>query len=196
MAPDGGIVFGRIDPDGVLEVRERPAGGPVGAAVTVAVDAEHLNVLVGADGTAAVLFDDEDGDRYAALRPPGGTWGFAQPVGPPGVEAIAPSGELWRVGPAPGWDGRLAVFRRSGMTLLPAPATGAREVTPALALPGAGGAHVVYVEEGTNDDQGHCQAKTVIRAVDVTAGGEVGRSTALDSFTAIGLGTAQQCALD
>ena len=69
MAPDGGIVFARIAPDGSLEVRERPAGGPVGAAVTVAAEAEHLNVLVGADGTAAVLFD-EDGERYAASRPP------------------------------------------------------------------------------------------------------------------------------
>src|SRR3954447_15399335 len=52
MAPDGRIVFARIAPDGALEVRERPAGGPVGATITIPPvddDAErpaHLHVLI------------------------------------------------------------------------------------------------------------------------------------------------------
>src|SRR4051794_5592222 len=97
MAPDGRIVFARIAPDGAVEVRERPAGGPTGAAVMFTdEDAENLHVLVGTDGTAAVVFDDEDA-HYAALRAPGGAWGFPEPVGPPGAdpgsEAVTSGGE-------------------------------------------------------------------------------------------------------
>src|SRR3954447_24344327 len=133
MAQDGRIVFARVTLDGALEGRERAPGGPVAAPVTLADGAEHLHVLVGADGTAAVLFDDED-ERYVALRPPddrapvgarGGAaavapWSDPVPVGPagsePGAEAIAPDGELWRVAAAPGDAGRLAVYRRGVAT--------------------------------------------------------------------------------
>src|SRR3954447_5270186 len=69
MGSDGRIVFARIAPDGALEARGPPrggavggpwgsAGGPVGALVTPSADdAEHVRVLMGVDGTAAVLFD-------------------------------------------------------------------------------------------------------------------------------------------
>src|SRR4051812_3617247 len=103
MAQDGRIVFARIAPGGALEIRERPPGGPVGPPVTLAdaAGAERLHVVVGADGTAAVLFDEED-ERYVALRPPGGAWADPEPVGPStGAEAIAPDGELWRVAATP-----------------------------------------------------------------------------------------------
>src|SRR3954451_6264760 len=121
MAQDGRIVFARITPGGALEVRERPAGGPVGPTIPIAGEAAHLRVLVGADGTAAVLFDEDD-ERYASLRAPDGTWSVAEPVGPRDAdEAIAPDGSLWRVGSAPGASDRLAVYQRSGVTLLPAP---------------------------------------------------------------------------
>src|SRR4051794_27692785 len=136
MAADGRIVFARIAPDGALEVRERPAGGPVGPPVTLAADdAAHLHVLMGVDGTAAVLFDEED-ERYAALRAPGGGWSDPRPLAPAGAdtgtEAVTTSGEVWRVAPVA--VGRLAVYRTSGAPiLLPAPAVGAEDTAAVLA---------------------------------------------------------------
>src|SRR4051812_27470094 len=176
MASDGRIVFARIAPDGALEVRERPPGGPVGAPVTLADgDAADLRVLMGVDGTAAVLFDDED-ERYAAVRAPGGGWGDPRPLGPagadPGTEAVTSSGQVWRVAPAPE-AGRLALYRGAGVILLPAPAAGARDTAPVLVLPRAGGAQVVYVEEGATAEAGQCVGKTVVHAVDISTAGAV-----------------------
>src|SRR3954454_24462989 len=55
MASDGRIVFARIAPDGAVEVRERPAGGPVGPMTTLPPittdDVSQLRVLMGPDGT-------------------------------------------------------------------------------------------------------------------------------------------------
>src|SRR4051812_48536190 len=262
MAADGRIVFARIAPDGALEVRERPAGGPVGAPVTLAADdAEHLRVLMGVDGTAAVLFDeegeryaarrapggpgsdprplgaagggpaggrvgapvplagdaaehlrvlmgvdgtgavlfDEEGERYAARRAPGGRWSDPRPLGPAGgdagTEGVTSSGEVWEVAPAA--DGSLAVHRTSGAPIvLPAPAVGADDTAPVLALPRTGGGHVVYVEEGATGAEGSCTGKTVVHAVDVSAAGAVSPRATLDSFAATGAGTADDCAFD
>src|SRR4051794_14289301 len=261
MAQDGRIVFARVTPDGALQVRERPPGGPLAAPVTIADGAEHLHVLGGADGTAAVLFDEDD-ERYVALRPPDGAvpvgaragaavvapdgawddpdpagselgaeavapdaasgepapvgarggaaavardgaWSDPVPVGPagsePGAEAIAPDGELWRVAAAPGDAGRLAVYRRGVATapqtlLLPPPAVGATDAEPALALPGSGGAHVAYLEQGTTGEDGHCSGKTTVLAADVPRAGAVPRAVLLDSFRADGAGSAESCA--
>jgi len=204
MAQNGRIVFARITPGGALEVRERPPGGPVGAPVAIAgaAGAEHLRALNGLDGTTALLFDLED-ERYASLQAPGGgPWTPPAPLGPSspasGAEGVAPDGELWRVAEAPGEPGRLAVYRSrsAAPTLFPPPAVGAADGEPALALFGAGGAHVVFVEQGAQAQAGACTAKTVVRTVDLPGAGAVPPSVVLDSFTATGTGTATACALD
>jgi hypothetical protein len=152
MARDGRIVFARIAPGGALEVRERPAGGPIGAPVTVTDDAAHLHVMVGADSTVAVFFDAR-GKRFAWVR-----GHDPHPLGPagadPGAEGITSGGELWRVAAS---DGRLTLYRAgSSPILLPPPSVGGRDTAPALATPGAGGAHVVYIEQGATDEDGLC----------------------------------------
>src|SRR5262245_55324658 len=64
MAPDGRVVAARFAPSGALEVRERPPGGEFGATTTVGPASlldgapdPNLQVLTGADGTAALIFD-------------------------------------------------------------------------------------------------------------------------------------------
>ena len=153
----------------------RPAGRSGGRCTIAPRGGDTCTCWSGADGTAGVLFDEGD-VRYAALRPPGGDVAAARSRSgrPSADEAIAPSGELWRVGPAPGL-GRPA--RRLPAVRLD-PAAGAacrgerRHAGPDHA--GAGGARVVYVEEGTTSDQGRCLGKTVVLAIDVSGAGEVG----------------------
>src|SRR5262245_6887394 len=59
MAPDGTVVVARFTNSGSLEVRERPPGGEFGATITlrtpVIAPAPNLKVLIGADGTAAIV---------------------------------------------------------------------------------------------------------------------------------------------
>src|SRR5829696_950432 len=118
-APDGTVIVARFAPDGALEVRERPPGGPFGPATTlprVALGLQpfpRLQVLAGPDGTAAVLFD-VGGVRFASLRPPGGDWTNPDPVSPAGAgagqAAVAPDGVLWVVARAPDDADHLAVY--------------------------------------------------------------------------------------
>src|SRR3954470_21563401 len=148
MAPDGTIVVARFAPDGTLEVRERPPGGPFGAAAIIPVpdeprDPPALEVLAGDYGTVAVLFD-AGGERYASLRPPRGTWSDPQVVGAagadPGQAAVAPDGVLWAVGEDPADPRALTVTQLAAdgdetFTPLPAPPAGARDVAAALDVP-------------------------------------------------------------
>src|SRR4051794_37861947 len=104
MAPDGTVVYARVEPGGALEVRERPPGGPVGPSVTierVTVDPQpspNVQVLAGRSGSAAVLFDAGAG-RDAALRQANGRWGRPEPFllarAAPGPGAPAPGRGLW-----------------------------------------------------------------------------------------------------
>ena len=209
MAPDGTIVFARYAPDGALEVRERPPGGPVGPTITlppVAVDPQplpNLQVLVGADGTAAVLFDVGN-LRYASLRVPGGTWTDPDVAGLSGAgprrAAISPGGVLWIMGRAPENADRLVVFRTAPgdparVTELPAPPPGARQLAGTLTAPHGGGARVLFVEETVTANGEDCSRTTAMVEVDVPDWGPAGAPTVLDRLTGTGTGTADACAL-
>src|SRR4051812_23043201 len=156
MGPDGTIVIARIAPDGKVEVRERPPGGPFGDTATL--EPVHdpprgfpLQVLVGEYGTAAVLFDAGP-ERYASLRPPGGRWGRPQEVAPSGPRpaVVAPDGALWTAGEDADDDDdalmvtRLAPGGAARSIPLPAPPAGARDVSPMITVPSAGEAHVTF----------------------------------------------------
>jgi len=183
MAPDGTIVVARFAPSGELEVRERPPGGPFGATVTIPPvglvprPLPNLEVLTGADGTAAVLFDAGN-VRYAALRSPGGSWRAPAelalaPTGP-GAAAIAPKGVLWTVSRNPGEPGRLFVHRLapSGTvrsTPLPAPPAGSEDLTGVIAAPQAGRVRVAYLQRRTTAVGQRCTETVSILSVEVGA---------------------------
>ena len=210
LAPDGRLVVARFAPDGALEVRERPRGGGFGATVTippVTVEPQprpNLQLLMGADGTAAILFD-AGAARYASLRPPGGAWSRPYVISLAGAQrgqaAIDAGGALWAVGPDPGDEAELEVSRRTAdgmthVTPLPAPPPGTRDLTPALAVAPAGGAHVVYAERGSVDGGPGCLARVRVRAVTVPVAGAVLPPATLDVFDASGPGSADACNLD
>ena len=207
MAPDGTIVLARFSPAGALEVRERAPGGPLGATITippVAVDPQpfpNLQVLVGANGTAAVL-TDVGNIRYAAMRAPGGRWTDLEVIGlsgaGPGQAAIAPSGVLWIVGRVPDDVGGLAVVRMApgaaiGVTRLPAPPPGAQHLARALTVAPTGGAHALYIEQRVTREGEDCARTTAVIEVDVSGAGAVAVPTVLDAFTTTGRGPAPVC---
>ncbi|MDA0161537.1 hypothetical protein OM076_14770 [Solirubrobacter ginsenosidimutans] len=209
LAPDGRAVFARFAPDGALEVRERPPGGPVGATITlppVTVEPParpNLQLLMGADGTAAVLFD-AGGARYASMRAPGAYWTDPEPISPagagPGQAAIGPDGALWVAAQSPEDATGLAVFRMTAghagtRASFPAPRAGARDLFPALVAPTAGSAHVIYVERGATEAGAGCAVRTAVLAVDVPAQGANLPPRRLDAFDATGEGTPDICHL-
>ena len=209
LAPDGRAVFARFAPDGALEVRERPPGGAVGATITlppVTVEPQpfpKLQLLMGADGTAAVLFD-AGAVRYASMRAPGTYWTDPEPISPagagPGQAAIGPDGALWVAAQSPENAAGLAVFRmtaghRAARASFPAPRAGARDLFPALVAPTAGSAHVIYVERGATVAGAGCAVRTDALAVDVPAQGATLPPRRLDAFDATGEGTPDICHL-
>jgi hypothetical protein len=207
MGPDGTIVIARVAPDGNVEVRERPPGGPVGDTVTLEPvtappRASTLQVLVGEYGTAAVLFDVGLA-RYAALRQPGGRWTRPDVVSLAGSRqaAVAPDGALWVVGPDPGDPDELGVSRmtpdgHATLTPLPAPEGAARDVFPMITVPAPGEAHVTFQRELTEAGQGACRRQAIDFAIDVPARGAPGAPQPLANVRAAGTGTAGNCALD
>src|SRR4051794_38998932 len=158
MAPDGTIVAARFSPDEALEVRERPPGGPFGATITLPhalIDPRpepHMQVLMGANGTAAILFDAGT-VRYATLRPPGGTWTRPQVLAPEGTDeaGIGQDGAVWAAGDDPEAAGGLALFRLAAgghpeRRPLPPPPGGADDREPSPAPPHSGGAYVAHLQ--------------------------------------------------
>jgi hypothetical protein len=198
MAPDGTIVIARIAPDGRVEVRERPPGGPVGATVPIepVAPASSLQVVTGAYGTAAVLFD-ADGERYASLRPPGGSWEPPEEVG--GRQAaVAPDGALWTIG-AGAANGltvtRLAPGGEPRTIPLAGPPQGARDVSPMITVPYAAEAHVTFQRLTLEAGDGACRRITANFAADVPARGRPDDPRPLATFRAAGEGAADGCAL-
>ncbi|HEY6892036.1 MAG TPA: hypothetical protein VI300_29810, partial [Solirubrobacter sp.] len=209
LAPDGRAVFARFAPSGALEVRERPPGGPVGATITLPPvtvappPRPNLQLLVGADGTAAVLFD-AGAVRYASMRAPGAYWTDPEPISParagPGQAAVGPDGALWVVAQSPDDAAGLAVFRMTAghagaRASFPAPRAGARDLFPALVAPAAGSAHVIYVERGATEAGAGCAVRTAVLAVDVPEQGATLPPRRLDAFDATGEGTPDVCHL-
>jgi len=206
MAPDGTAVYARFAPDGALEVRERPPGGPVGPTislqkVTVAPPPQsQLEVLTGADGSAALTFN-VGGIRFASVRAAGGRWTDPSEAAPAGGQAaLAPDGVLWIVARSPALDDTLSVYRfgPDGRTeTTPLPATNARQLVGALTVPTAGEAHVAFLEQAAAPGEGdRCVLRSKVRAVDVFANGTTGIAHTLDQVDADGTGTAENCAAD
>ena len=206
MAPDGTAVYARFAPDGALEVRERPPGGPVGPTislqkVTVAPPPQsQLEVLTGADGSAALTFN-VGGIRFASVRAAGGRWTDPSEAAPAGGQAaLAPDGVLWIVARSPALDDTLSVYRfgPDGRTeTTPLPATNARQLVGALTVPTAGEAHVAFLEQAAAPGEGdRCVLRSKVRAVDVFANGTTGIAHTLDQVDAGGTGTAENCAAD
>jgi hypothetical protein len=210
MAPDGTIVIARYAPDGALEVRERPPGGPVGQTITipaVTVDPQpfpNLQVLAGADGTAAVLFDAGSA-RYASMRAPGGGWTRPEIISLAGTSppqaAIAPDGVLWIVGRVAGNEIAVAVSRmtaagRVQITPLPLPPPGAQDSGRVLTTSPGGDAHVLYSEFAQITDAPRCTRRTAVLEVDVSARGYAGPATTLDSFDFNGQVSDDGCDID
>jgi hypothetical protein len=204
MGPDGTIVVARLAPDGDVEVRERPPGGPVGETATLEPVGDPprgfpLQVVVGEYGTAAVLFDAGP-ERYAALRPPGGRWGRPQEVGPSGPRpaVVAPDGALWTVGEDADDDEALAVTRLApgGGTdpiPLPDPPEGGRDVSPMITVPSAGEAHVTFQRVIVEAQAGACRRIAVNFTVDVPAHGDPSVPQPLATTRAAGDGPADDC---
>jgi hypothetical protein len=101
-----------------LNVAHRAAGKPFGAPEVVDAEAWEVSIAAGAAGHAAVLFTRyEIGGRrlFTAFRPPGGTFGEAEPVSdqipgetdPAAHVAVAPDGTaiyVWQQPTAGDWS--------------------------------------------------------------------------------------------
>jgi hypothetical protein len=205
MAPDGTVIYARFADDGALEVRERPAGGPVGgvtrlAPVTVKPPSNsHLQVLTSPDGVALVF--DAGEVRYASVRAPGAQWTDPSPAAPAGGQAaLDPHGRLWLLSRAPDRDDALAVykFRTDEAPLVtPVPFSGAPQFSPALSVPTPDAAHVAFLERDTQEGEvgWPCTLLSKIREVDVPAAGAPGPVFTLDRFEAHGTVVEGGCAL-
>ncbi len=200
MAPDGTVVAARFTPDDEdVEVSERPPGGPAGAPITLPhvvgfpLHGENLQVLTGADGTAAVLFDVNANLRFASVRRPGGRWSDPDVVAlRDGTATLGPDGELWAATRSPAHPGALWVTHVEDGELnvieLPLPPQGWSDQAPVIAVSRAGHAHVVFIEAKVDDgDEQHCTKESRILALDTdrVAAGPV---TTLDAFAAAGAG--------
>jgi hypothetical protein len=199
MAPDGTVVAVRFTPDnGDAEVVERPPGGPARAPIKLPRvlgeprPGENLEVLTGADGTAAVLYDAGN-FRFASVRRPGRGWSDPEIVALRGGTAIlAPDGELWAATRSPAEPDALWVTRLEDGNInvipLPEPPDGFVDQAPAIAVPRAGSAHVVFVQAKTTDtDEDQCTREARIISID-TDRVAPGPATVLDAFTSNGAG--------
>jgi hypothetical protein len=199
MAPDGTVIVARIAGDGELEVRERPPGGAFGAPVELGPldrPPTDLEVLTATDGSAAVVATGGD-LRFASLRTASGRWTRPDEAFPtlgltePGPLALAPGAALWSVARGQAGDGGFAAYRLAGdgpATFTPLPrADDARHAFSALSVTPDGTVRVVFTElTGPVADGARCALRSQLRAVDVTATGELGPAQTLDAVEIAG----------
>ena len=199
MAPDGTVIVARVTGDGDLEIRERPPGGRFGQPIGLGTatepfrEAEQLQVLTAADGSAAVAMASGD-LRFASVRKPGEPWTRPdESATAPGPVALAPGGALWAVGRTTTTE-HIAAYRLVGdgppsLVLLPR-SPGTNHTLSGLSVSSDGVAHVAFIDVETNPTT--CVIRSRLRALDITSEGDAGPPQTLDEVQAGG-GAAPGC---